>query len=75
MRLNEELLTLRIQNMKLNHRIEGIAENSSLSLRPPIDPQKAMVVFDLQKSPPVVLTANEFFCKMVGYDMVKKEFG
>jgi hypothetical protein len=32
--------------------------------------QRAMVVFDLTKNPAIVLTANDVFCQMVGYEMV-----
>lgn len=35
------------------------------------DPQKAMVVFDLTRNPAIVLTTNDIFCKMLGYEMVR----
>ena len=51
----------------------------TLSISPPIgaenfiDSRKAMVVYDLTKNPPIVLTTNDTFCKMIGYDMVRKK--
>jgi hypothetical protein len=32
---------------------------------------KAIVIYDLTKMPPIVKTANDTFCKMLGYELVR----
>jgi hypothetical protein len=63
------MLALKIQNLKLSSRIDSVAKPSA---RPAINPQQAMVVFDLQRNPAVILTANDTFCHLVGCEMVNK---
>lgn len=64
-RLQEEVLALKIQNLKLSSRVDALVP------RGPQKPlQKAMVVFDLVRQPAIVLTCNDTFCQMLGYDMV-----
>lgn len=73
-KLNEEILALKIQNMNLTNKLESSLLQTCTQ---PVyfsnfidQSQKAMVVFDLTKNPAIVLTANDIFCKMLGYDMV-----
>jgi hypothetical protein len=75
-RLNEELLALKIQNMKLSSKIDNFG-NEIQHTHPAPSPfllsnidQRPMVVFDLIKKPAIVLTANDAFCEMLGYEMV-----
>jgi len=69
-RLQDELLAMKISNMKLNTKFESLSmpKRSDYYISG-INPTSAMVVFDLTKNPAIVLTTNETFCKMVGYEM------
>ncbi len=72
-RLQDELLTMKLANMKLVSNIETLSNSIQVKGNyyiSGIDPSKAMVVFDLTKNPAIVLTTNDTFCQLVGYDMV-----
>lgn len=71
-RLNEEILALKLQNLTLSNKLDSTLSQHPFMLGGGLDPNKAMVVFDLTKVPAVVLTANEMFCKMLSYEMVTK---
>jgi hypothetical protein len=94
--MNEELLSLKIQNLKLTSTLENFASQLPKFTTPPVygnNPLlllgtnnneltiqsaagansvsgKAMVVFDMTKNPAIVLTANDTFCQMLGYQLV-----
>lgn len=66
-RLHEEILALKLQNMQLSSRVDAIVPTNYIGSS---SSQKGMVVFDLLKQPAIVLTANDTFCQMLGYEMV-----
>jgi hypothetical protein len=72
-RIDTELLELKLQNMKLSSQLDNTTNHLNGHGYIPVrmgGNQKAMVVFDLTKNPAIVLTANDLFCKRLGYDMV-----
>eukprot|EP01117_Protostelium_nocturnum_P014745 TRINITY_DN5642_c0_g1_i1.p1 TRINITY_DN5642_c0_g1~~TRINITY_DN5642_c0_g1_i1.p1 ORF type:complete len:402 (+),score=84.08 TRINITY_DN5642_c0_g1_i1:382-1587(+) len=72
-KLNDEMLTMRLQNMKLTSAVEelkpSILNNDSSQWLLPANSGCGMVVFDLRQNPPIVLTANDIFCEMLGYSL------
>jgi hypothetical protein len=71
-RLQDELLAMKIANMKLTSKFDNLSNSLQVKGRDfyGLDPTQAMVVFDLTKNPAIVLTTNDTFCKMLGYEMV-----
>ncbi|PRP72966.1 GGDEF domain-containing protein, partial [Planoprotostelium fungivorum] len=68
-RTNDEMLALRIQNMKLNNNIESIKARLPTNEPLLLTEGKGMVAFDLRRHPAYVLTANDIFCQMMGYTL------
>jgi hypothetical protein len=70
-KLDEEILALRMQNLTLQSKLEKLQMSQAYpQLGDVVDSRKAMVVFDLTRNPPIVLTTNDTFCKLLGYEMV-----
>lgn len=82
--LEEEILSLRLENMKLKETQEQNLLPFSLQNTPngispyiqnnpqivPFLTERPMILFDLTKKPPSLLSANNLFCNLTGYAMV-----
>jgi len=66
-KLCEDIISLRNSNSQLVTTLEKYTSMDP-NYKPP-ELKKAMVMFDLTKTPAVVLTANDSFCQILGYQM------
>lgn len=70
-RLHEELQRLKANelNSMPYEQSTALQKASAATAAPPPVNDKAIVIYDLTKLPATVKTANETFCRMLGYDM------
>ena len=93
--MEEEMLALKMENMRLkemihhqpknnflelqgnNNNLSNLNNNNNMSIFDQIDPNRAlntnyldriMVVYDLTKKPPIIVSATQSFCKLLGYN-------
>jgi len=65
-RLYQEVLSLKMENMRLSCKLDNCLGTVPT---PDTSSLRGMVLFDLLKKPAIVLTANDTFCQMLGYEM------
>jgi len=70
MRISDELLAIKLENMRLSAQVKqlpGTLSRPSRMIPPPDKASGPMVVFDLTSKPATVMTANDKFAEMLGY--------
>jgi len=67
-RIYDEILALKMDNLRMNSTLDNNKISTTKKFAKEETP-KGMVLFDLLKTPAIVLTANDTFCEMLGYEI------